>query len=131
MRVYLKELHILSGEGSRSRPSFKVKRHIGRHCVSQTHLVFFWNWICKRIWHYDLNWYPYKILYAHDVFFVQTLCLFICMRLCVCLLKLSIQTNLMILFSLISLQKPLCTIVFCLFQTLCLCIHTCSCNYLL
>jgi hypothetical protein len=35
--VYLMELHILSGEGSRS--SFKVKHYLGGHCVSQTHLV--------------------------------------------------------------------------------------------
>ncbi|KAH3816248.1 hypothetical protein DPMN_117761 [Dreissena polymorpha] len=41
MRAYLKKLHILSGEGSRS--SFKVKRHIGGHCVSQTHLVPGWH----------------------------------------------------------------------------------------
>ncbi|KAH3724305.1 hypothetical protein DPMN_050121 [Dreissena polymorpha] len=37
MHVYLMELHILSGEGSRS--SFKVKCHIRGHSVSQTHLV--------------------------------------------------------------------------------------------
>ena len=47
MHVYLMELHILSGERSRSRSSFKVKGQIygskslkSGHSVSQTHLVF-------------------------------------------------------------------------------------------
>ncbi|KAH3895296.1 hypothetical protein DPMN_019457 [Dreissena polymorpha] len=44
MHVYLMELHILSGERSRSSftrsmSSYKVKHHIGGHCISQTHLV--------------------------------------------------------------------------------------------
>ncbi|KAH3768206.1 hypothetical protein DPMN_169418 [Dreissena polymorpha] len=64
MRVYLKELHILSSEGSRSRSSFKVKRHIGGHCVSQTHLVFynivFFNELLTFLQLYDLYTGPYS-----------------------------------------------------------------------
>ena len=46
MHVYLMELHIFSGEESRSRSSFKVKRHIRGHSVSQTHLVFSVHGVC-------------------------------------------------------------------------------------
>ena len=58
MLVYLMELHILSGERSRSRSSFKVKGQIygsksleSGHSVSQTHLVImstsiYWGTYC-------------------------------------------------------------------------------------